>query len=211
MRSTGARIGIGWIVVALLAAAGLAGAVLAQRGQGGPGGPGMPPMRPGPPPVMMKAGTQGVFVLTGLTLHKYDPALTEHKELKLADEPAGDVGRPMPPRPALMLIAGGASEKVLVLVGDDFYSVDAATLSVTAKATLPAIKPPDQEGETTPGPGPGPGPGMRPMGPPLPVVELVGQTLYVQRANQIIGISITDGKLVGPATLPKPPMPGGGD
>lgn len=205
MKSIGARIGIGWIVIGLLLMIGVGGAVLAQRGQGGPGGP------PMGPPIIMKASPQGVFLLTGNTLTKYDEALAIQKTITLDGQSnSSDSQRPQRPRPAMMLL-NGAGDKVLVLMGDEFFSIDAASLTVIAKATLPALpavgpppadggNPPDGGGQMGPG-----GPGRPQMGQPMPGgLELQGNVLYMLRGPQIIGINITNGTLVGPVSLPKP-------
>jgi len=215
MKNTGVRIGIGWAVVAvLLVAVWLGGTVLAQREGPGPGRPGGP-MQPQGPPVIMKAGSAGVFVLIGNTLTKYDTALAEKRSLKLVDQSgAPDPQGPMPPKPTIMLLTPGANEKVLVLIGERFFSVDAGSLTVTARATLPPLPapPPPGDGGNPPGdqmvPG---GPGRPPMGPPMPVgLELQGDVLYMLRGPQVLGVNIQDGKIVGPTDLPKPPLPGEG-
>ena len=223
MKNTGVRIGIGWAAIAaILLAAWIGGVVVAQQGPGpgGPGGPGGPIGPPMGPPLIMKAGAAGVFVLFGDTLTKYDAALAQKGSLKLGDQGATqDPQRPPMPMPTIMLLTPGASEKVLVFIGDRFFSIDAASLSVTAKATLPPMPTPPPPGDNPNPPGDGGGqigpgePGRRPMpmGPPMPVgLELQGNVLYMLRGPQILGVNIQDGKIVGPAALPKPPGQGGG-
>lgn len=209
---------IGWIVVVALVIVSV-GAVVAQRGPramdnpGGPGGPGGMM----PPPVIVKAGTTGVFVLMGATLTKYTPELKEAGTLKLIDSATSTTsGQPKPPAAGVMLIAPGVKEKVLVIIGEKFFSVDAATLTIAAKAALPKIEqpaPPDSgtalDDQPAPGGPGGPGmpgcPMMKPMGPPP--FELQGKILYAMRLPQIFGINIEDGSIVGPVTLPKPDLP----
>jgi hypothetical protein len=41
--------------------------------------------------------------------------------------------------------------------------------------------------------------------PPRPALELSGQTLYLLRGPSVVAIDITDGSVVGQATLPPPP------
>jgi len=204
-----------WIAIAaVLVGAWYGGAVLAQRGAVGPGQPGpMPPMQG--PPIMMKAGSAGVFVLTGNVLTKYDSALAQNGSIKLEvpKQQSDDVQRPMGPPPTHMLLSSGANEKVIVLIGDQFFSVDAASFKIAAKAKLPAVKLPTPPDNAPVPPQDGPAPGMPPMmGPPMgqamPVgLELRGDVLYMLRGPQIIGININDGKIVGPAELPKPQPP----
>lgn len=211
---------VGWILVIGLVIVSV-GAVLAQRGlramenPGGPGGPGGMML----PPVVVKAGTTGVFILTGATLTKYTPELKEAGSLKLIDDANTSNADQQPRLPAtgILLIAPGAKEKVLVIIGEKFFSVDAATLTVVAKATLPKFEqptPPDggagMDNQPTPGgPGMPRGPMMRPMGPPP--FELQGKILYGMRLPQIFGINIEDGSIVGPITLPKPELPNPGN
>ena len=201
--------------------------VSAQRGPG-PGGPGGPGMMP-PPHAMMKVSADGVFVLAGPTLVKYNAStLKQEGTLQLLEkrnEPGvqgeGPQMPPPPPGPAQMLIAPDAL--VLIVAGDQFFRLDAATMQVKAKGALPRpTGPGDGNMPPMPGPGmpppPGQGPGMEggpgmppfprgPMGPPpaLPTMELLGKTLYVQRGPQIVAINVNDGKVIAQAELPKPP------
>lgn len=222
MKNTGVRIGIIWMAIAaVLLAVWLGGAVMAQREGPGPGRPGpMPPMQG--PPIIMKAGSGGVFVLMGNVLTRYDAALAQKGSVKLAVQNDGqDPQRPMPPMPVIMLLSPGAHEKVLVLIGDQFFSVDSKSLAiVTAKLPpLPMMQPPPGDNPNPPdnggagqmGPGgPGRSPmGMAPMGMPMPGgLELQGNVLYMLRGPRIVGININDGSIVGPVPLPMPHMPG---
>jgi len=216
------------IIVIALVAVWIGTAVMAQRGPGGPGGPpgapggpggpGMqPPMGPGP---IMKAGAQGVFVLWGPTLTKYDAALKEKGSLQLIGPPTdnppaeGDQKPPMPPMPpnGILLIApagSGASEKVIALFGDQLVSVDAASLKIAAKAKLPAPEMPKPPDGTAMGNPQGPGMMMPQFFGPPPPIELQGRVLYILRGPQIVGVNVEDGKIVGPAALPKPQPPAG--
>ncbi len=207
------------IVVCALVAVWIGTTVLAQRGPGGPGGfggpggpggPGMqPPMGPGP---IMKTGAQGVFVLMGPMLRKYDAALKEKGSLQLIEPPTGNPpadGEPRPPMPpmGILLIApagGQASEKAIAIFGDQFFSVDTGSLKVAAKTKLPAIELPKPPDDANPGPG-----GPPPMGPPPGpgALELQGRILYILRGPQIVGVNVDDGSLAGKASLLKPPPP----
>lgn len=216
MKSRKTTIATGLAAVAALIAAIAAGVVHAQMDRGPGPGPGIapPPMIQGPPRADMKAGVEGVYILRGPTILKYNTGLQEPSTLVLI-EPGkprsdGEAGGPPPPiGPIEMLItpAGSGAEKVLVVAGDQFFSIDGATLKIVARATLPAVELPERAGEgpVPGGPGPGPGFGPRPMGPPPATIDLQGDTLYVMRANQIAAIRITDGKIVAQTNLPGPP------
>jgi hypothetical protein len=43
--------------------------------------------------------------------------------------------------------------------------------------------------------------------PPMPVLEITGNTAYLLRADQIIEIDITSGKILAQAVLPTPKAP----
>jgi hypothetical protein len=120
-------------------------------------------------------------VLQGPTLLKYDAAtLKQAGSLDLSSLVSTTVG---PPPPAAFLISEG---NVLVVIGDLFVRVDAASLEVKAKGTLPTVE----------------------MGRPGPAaLELHGTTLYVVRCGQILAINIEDGKVIAQGTLPAPPAP----
>lgn len=216
-----------WIVIAALVAVWVGTAVLAQQGPGGPGqpggpgfpgGPGMqPPMGSGP---IMKTGTQGVFVLLGPTLKKYDAALREQGSLQLINPPINNPNPPadgarrppmQPMQPGAVLLvapaAQGASEKVIAIFGDQVISVDAASLKIAAKAKLPDLQSPRPPDGAMGNPQ---GPGMMPpfFGPP-PAIELQGRILYFLRGPQIVGVNVDDGTIAGPAMLGKPQPPTG--
>jgi len=206
--------GIVWLAVAVaLVAVWFGGAVMAQRE--GPKPPPTPQIQG--PPIMMKAGSAGLFVLTGNVLTKYDAALSMKGSIKL-DVEAGDtanVRQPAPPPPTHMLLSPGPNQKVLVLIGDRFFSVNAESFEIAARTQLPppprpeppdGVNPPPENGGDKPEIGPKPP--VPPIGPPMPVgLELQGNVLYMLRGPEIIGVNINDGSIVGPAPLPKLPTP----
>jgi hypothetical protein len=171
----------------------------------------------GPPPPMFKATTDGVFVMVGGNLVKYDTAtLKQAGQLKLIEQPkppTGDEGFQPPPMmgPTAMLVAPGANGTlILAVVGDRFFSVKAASLELAGKCILPELKrpePPQDPGQGDPNQqmmrmqhfG---GPGAPPCS-----LELVGRTLYVMRGGQILAVKIDDGTVAAQTTLPKPPAP----
>ncbi len=208
------KTGIVWLVIAaVLVAVWIGGTVMAQRERPEPAP--RPPIQG--PPIMMKAGSAGVFVLTGNVLTKYDAGLAQKGSVKLEVEPIETENgpRPMLPPPTHMLLSPGTNEKVLVVIGDRFFSVNAESLAIVAKVKLPmppAPQPPTGDNPTPPDnggdqPRMGPRDPMRP-GPPMPVgLELQGNVLYMIRGPQILGVNINDGKIVGPVALPKLPAP----
>lgn len=192
------------LVVVALAVMWTSGAVLAQRGgraPGGPGGPGgpqgmQPPM--GPQIGMLKAGANGVFVLAGPTLIKYNAALEQQGTVQLVEPPTDTSQAPGPPlHGAMLIVTANGGEKALVLIGDKFFAVDTATLEISAQGTLPGLEAPEVGGAQRPmGPPPGPG-----------GLEYRDGKLYVQRGPTIVALSVADGSVVGQATLPKPEAP----
>lgn len=160
---------------------------------------------------VVKVGAQGIFVLTGGTLTKYDTKLKEQGTLKFVEPAApvstdsSDTGAPprrQMPRSGVVLIAPNsdpAKEKVLVVYGTDFISIDAATFKVAAKGKLPDPEPPAGA--------PAGGMGNRGGFGGTPTLELSGTTLFVVRGSQIVGINIEDGSVVGKATLPQQAPP----
>ena len=203
-------LGIAFLVVAVLAAIWTSGVVLAQRGPGGPG-PQAGPGGPGgmmPPPVMqigmVKAGDSGVFILAGPTLVKYSADLTHQDTVQLVEPPADTDVAPKPPLHGAMLLVpadGDAAEKVLVVIGDKFFAVDADTLAIAATGTLPAIDLPAGAKTTT-----GNTQKQKPLGPPPGPggLEYNDGTLYIQRGPAVIALNAEDGSVIGQATLPKP-------
>ncbi len=210
---------VNWAVVIVLLGVMFGSIAIAQRGQGGPGGMGGPggPMGPmgqggpgGPPHpmVMIETGTSGVFVLAGCTLVKYDAALKEVGTLNLGEQSTSATDKPPMPKPGEVLFSAGsgsAGDKILIVMGDEFYCIDATTLKVTVKATLPVVEPPKQENADTQTMQTGKGPGGPP--PAKAILKLNGQTLYIVRGPQIVAINIADGTVTGQNTLPKPPAP----
>jgi hypothetical protein len=169
----------------------------------------------------LKAGDEGVFTLLGPALVKYSVDLASQETLVLLQPPAAredDEARPMPPSMGGVIVispaTGGRGEIVVVLLGDQFFSIEAATLNVIANTTLPKLEPPSEGAGTqrTARSRGGNGdnqPGNGQVGPPPlpPMLELHGRTLYVQRGPQIMAINILDGTMIGQNTLPKPPEP----
>jgi hypothetical protein len=194
---------IGFVVVVLIGVW-IAGTVMAQGGSEPQQGP-----PPPPPPVSMKAGPAGIFTLAGDTLVKYDASLTQVGTLKLVDQakaPATQDGAAPPPHrlgPAVMQLTTGDNAKVLVLMGGQFFSIDAASMEITAKTQLPAPPKPPSDNTVAPANQPGPG-GPRP---PQPNLEVNGRIAYVMHGDQIIATNIDDGTLAGQAALPKPTPP----
>jgi len=222
------------IIVVALVAVWVCSAVCAQGGGGGNGGGGYGGRGNrggfgggggfggfGGAPVI-KVGTQGIFVLTGGTLTKYDTKLKEQGTLKFVEPapPATDStdtsGQPrrQMPRSGVVLLAPNpdpTKEKVLVVYGTDFFAIDAATFKVAAKCKLPDPEPPagTAPADTT---APGGGMGGRMMGGFFgpPTLELSGNTLYVVRGTQMLAVNIDDASILGKATLPQqapPPVP----
>ncbi|MHB0911864.1 MAG: hypothetical protein ACYC2Y_00275 [Armatimonadota bacterium] len=210
------------VPAALVLAALFTTSALAQRGPGGPGGPGgmgpggMRPMGP-PPPRVLLAGTEGIYLLQGGTLLKLDPKSLDKKGS--VDISGGEGTRPGPVE--VLLANKGASEQVLVVAGNRFLRIDGRSLTVQARGTLSEVQRPEGApgeagalpggpgamgpggmGPGGPGMGPG-GPGMEPMGPP-PVLELSGRTLYVLRGPEIAAVNIDTGDVGAEATLPRP-------
>jgi len=200
-----------WICAAVCAQGGGGG----NRGGGNRGGFGG--QGGGAPAV--KVGTQGIFVLTGGTLTKYDTKLKEQGNIKFVEPAApvstdsADTGAPprrQMPRSGVVLIAPNADpakEKVLVVYGTDFFSIDAATFKVAAKCKIPDPEPPAGAADTSGAPGGGMG--GRTMGGffGAPTLELSGNTLYVIRGAQMVAINIDDASIVGKATLPQQAPP----
>jgi hypothetical protein len=166
----------------------------------------------------MKATDNNLFMLIGATLFKYDTALKQQGMLNLIEPPTEtDVSErsPMPPMPmpmpmpGVMLVAGTAgSQSLVILLGDQFFRVDAESLSIKAQAMLPAPEPPKDmpnprhvEGFDRPCP-----PMVMHMAPPAGL-ELHGDKLYVLRANMLCAINIKDGSIVGQTKLPEPEKP----
>jgi len=217
------------IVVVAMVAVWICAAVCAQGGGGGAGGGGNrgganrggfggQGFGGGAPAV--KVGTQGIFVLTGGTLTKYDTKLKEQGTIKFV-EPAppastdsSDTAAPprrQMPRSGVVLIAPNADpakEKVLVVYGTDFFSIDAATFKVAAKCKIPDPEPPAGAAPADPN-APGGGMGARMMGGffGAPTLELSGNILYVIRGTQMLAINIDDASIVGKATLPQQAPP----
>jgi hypothetical protein len=100
---------------------------------------------PGGGPATMKAGANVAYVLQGGTLIKYGTDAKQIATLTLAEKPAQNTqtqGQPPmgpPPPRGEMLVTG---DTVLVILGDSFFNVNGATMTITAKGTLPTIERP---------------------------------------------------------------------
>jgi hypothetical protein len=188
-----------------------------------------------PPRPIMKISSVGIFVLAGPVLMKYNATTLKPEgrvNLMMRGTTPAQRGRLrmlQPPLPAAMALAGGTGGCIVVVViGDRFFSVDAVSMRIIAKALIPGVRPGQrpgfrggqsgrQNGESGMGPGaPNGGGGMRaprrggrqrmafgPMGtqPPVPVLEIAGNTAYLLHANQIIAIDITTGKVLAHGNL----------
>ncbi|MHB9134552.1 MAG: hypothetical protein ACYDBB_26055 [Armatimonadota bacterium] len=117
--------------------------------QGGPGGNGRPPMPP-PQHASMQYGANGLFVLQGVTLTKYDAgSLKQSGSVQLGNAAGQQVAPdrnangmpPMGPPPAVaFLITAGKKAEVLAIAGDTFYRINAQDMTVTVKSSLPALQ-----------------------------------------------------------------------
>lgn len=202
-----------WVCSAVCAQGGGGGNAGGRSNRGGFGGQGTGGFGGNAP--VVKVGAQGIFVLTAGTLTKFDTKLKEQGTLKFvepAPPPSADSSdtstqprRQMMPRGGVVMIApnsDAAKEKVLVVYGTDFFSIDAASFKVAAKCKLPDPEPP--AGAPAAG-APGGGMGGRMMGGffGTPTLELNGNTVYVIRGSQMVAINIDDATVVGKATLPQ--------
>ncbi|MHB1461464.1 MAG: hypothetical protein ACYC1M_09310 [Armatimonadota bacterium] len=154
-----------------LLCAGITVSGYAQQGAGGVGGPGgrghIGQLKPGgigaPTPAILKAGEDGVFSLRGGSLVKLDPESMKQIKSVLLAETAGNPEDRMGngpqhghPAPATINFSKG---KVLVVIGNQFYSVDAKSMKLIAKASFQTPKRAENSDR------PGMGPQGRPGGP----------------------------------------------
>lgn len=199
-------------------AGGQGGQQQGMRGPGGMGGPGGMMGGPG-----MNAGQNLVFnggslyVLQGLKLVKYDgatlkelgsvtfaePAAAAAAAAPAAGNAAGNrggrnaAGRQQGPRgQAAFLVTDGAAPKVLAVVGDKFYCIDAATMKTVVEQTLPT---PTAANDAAGAAGQPP----RPLGGPTQL-KLGDKTVFAVRGTQLLSIEIATGKVLGQATLELP-------
>lgn len=156
---------------------------------------------------MIEPTEQGVFVLQGGTLLKYDPAtLKQTGQIVLVEAPANEGADqtdmpPLPPPAGSLRAHEGA---ILAVLGDQFVVVNAASFKVTAKATIPAPARQDAPPEDVNADA-----GFRrpPMAPQCMLLKAVGGTAYLQRGPELLAISITDGGVTASGELPLPPKP----
>lgn len=154
------------------------------------------------PSVILKVAPKGVFVLSGDTLTKLDAVSLKTKGiLKLAPKSDKSGNRSDTPNPMRALPTDGVmvltKDKVLVVVGGRFYSVDANTLRLIASITIPQPGRPAQMGDkdidmqqqmrmTM----------MRGESNQIKLV-VNGNTVYIVTTSQITAINISGGKVTG--------------
>jgi len=174
-------------------------------GPGGPGGPGPGGLRG--PDMMVEPTEQGVFVLQGGVLLKYDAATLKQVGrivlLQPRDAESGDQPGPPhmgPPAGTLRVHEGN----VLAVLADQFVVVNAASFKVTAKATIPAPARQDAPPEDVNADA-----GFRrpPMAPQCMMLKTVGETAYLQRGPELLAVSIANGKVTATGELPLPARP----
>jgi hypothetical protein len=89
---------------------------------------------------IIKAGTDGVFILNGNKLTAYDLSLHERSSITLGKKASDN----MPSRgsAASMLITPGpvGSTKLLVVIENKFYCLNTSSLEVMSKADLPELR-----------------------------------------------------------------------
>ncbi|MCE5313533.1 MAG: hypothetical protein ABFD49_02015 [Armatimonadota bacterium] len=218
---TSVVIGSTLIIVGILATAGFAQGVPGQFQMGmqqgmqpmaGPDRPGG--QQPGPgghSQAAVKCSETGVFALDGGALTKFETGtLKELGKLDLLgkietskpDACGPDMNRPGPiPERGIMLFAKNGAD-IIVILGDQFFRIDAATFKIVTHATI--AKP------ERPAHSPG-APGARDMGvtprPSVDFPELQGRTLYMTQADGILAIDIDTGKVTGQAALHAAPAP----
>lgn len=128
----------------------------------------------GPPMVMLpeghasmvKANSQGVFILIGNKLVKYNiDGLKTKNELKIEIPTVSKNAMPPPPLPAMFdtVRSSAGVESVLVLTGNKMLVIDPTAFKVRQKVTLPSPPIPAAGMMGPMGPG-GPPPGMQGMG-----------------------------------------------
>ena len=177
-----------------------AGAVLAQ----GPGG-----MMGGGGAAVLVNTPKGLFALRGGVLAKIDLTTMQTKQDfplfgAMPAAPAVDADQAtrmqyyseMQKRnaPAIMFATG---DSLVVVIGDNFARLNQETFKVETTADLSPLT---KAAETT-------GNGGFRMPEPAPGYLQVGNTLYLMRSQEMLSISITDGKILARASLPKELQP----
>lgn len=173
----------------------------AQQPPGGNGpmpgmGPQMGPMNmPQMMPGITKVGVKGVFTLTGSTLSKLSlitlkkVASAELVQIPPTTQPSGMGGMSMMMMQPSSSVMALTADKTLVVLGNQFFSVDAVTMKIVGKATLP------MPASSMPGMPPGMMPGMMP-----------GMTPGMQNMPMMPGMPDTRGSMPGGG--PTQQMPG---
>lgn len=159
-------------------------------------------------PPVVKAAADGVYVLNNGLLTKFDTDLKEKGKVRLIDAPAApgaaDAARQMPSRPApgAMLIA--ANSKVVVVIGDQLFSVDAELSQAPAKVSLPSMQAPPAAAPSGGASDAGQAMRMQFAPPPqVPVLEAQGNIVYVVRGIEIVAVDLVQNKVLGLASLPQ--------
>lgn len=191
---------------------------MAQRG----GANNQPAMGGRTPATIMEMAPQGLFVLRGGILAKLDAKTL--KEVAVVElfgaapvRPTTQPARNAPPTPewtkyyaemakrnaAPALLA--AEKNLLIVIGDQFFRIDAETGKVAAKASLtPAPVVPADPNQPQPQP--------QPATNAAPLLEMNGTTLIVLNGMNVTAVNIEDGKILATGKLPEkmaPPQGGG--
>jgi hypothetical protein len=238
------------IIVLLIATALCINGIAQPFGGGQPNGGGQPPQgmmgmgQQGQPPMqqtmmhppmmmsepVMKCGNEGVFLLTGQRLTKYNASTLKKiasVELKLdetinKDQHDNRMNQPFmgPGGPSEMLLSGA---DVLIVSPNSFFRVDAKTMKLVVKTSLNTVRKDNQErsgmGQKGMGSEPGMGmgqPGGMPMEQPFGgpgfggpsmmrnALELQGGILYFLNRDSLMAINIKDGKTLATTQLENP-------
>jgi len=168
----------GSMAIAAVLAIGIATSLRAQPGIAGDAGAGGGMRQPNPPPMRptVKVTDQGIFVIQGGVVLKYDTtSLKLQDKLDLTDKLTATASQktaqalPVRPQSSGVLMS---DDSILLVNGNHFFRIDTATLQVKATATLPAIPmpTPPNAGDMQAGPNAGGGDmkaedGMRQQGP----------------------------------------------
>ncbi len=155
------------------------------------------PMILAQPPLMMTV-PNGVFVVRGGVLAKYDPRSLETEGLVELFGPApaeGNKANPLANMERLKRLMPGAmlvtEKELLIVIGEHFFRVDRGTLEVLVSVSLfkeQALAPAER---------------LLAVAAP-PVLALNGNTLYVTRGNHLLAVNWLDGKVRGMGVLPDP-------
>lgn len=153
--------------------------------------------------------TKGLFALREGVLAKIDPATMQSGKIfqlfgPAPTAPADNTDRAAQQKyyaelqrrmaPAIMI---AKDSSLIIVIGDGFARIDQETLKVEATGDLSSA---DKTADTTAGGG------MRMME-PAPGYLLVGDKLCLMRSKEMLSVSITDGKILARAPLPKELQP----